>query len=110
MPLIREGTPHELLAAWKLRWVGEIVWDKQILGVGNFIRSRTEVLILAISRNGNVPLLSDSVDQVIASRRGAHSEKPEAAYELLEKVSPGPMIELFARRRRSGWDRWGLEA
>jgi N6-adenosine-specific RNA methylase IME4 len=39
--------------------------------------------------------------------RGKHSEKPEAFLDLVEQVSPGPYVELFARRDRLGWDTWG---
>lgn len=42
--------------------------------------------------------------------RGRHSEKPEAFFDLVEQVSPGPYLELFARRQRLGWDTWGNEA
>lgn len=42
--------------------------------------------------------------------RGRHSEKPEAFIDLVEQVSPGPYLELFARRNRLGWDTWGNEA
>lgn len=36
--------------------------------------------------------------------RGKHSEKPEAFLDLVEQVSPGPYLEIFARRARFGWD------
>jgi N6-adenosine-specific RNA methylase IME4 len=39
--------------------------------------------------------------------RGAHSAKPEAFQDIVESVSPGPYVELFARRARFGWDYWG---
>lgn len=39
--------------------------------------------------------------------RGAHSAKPAAFYDLVERVSPGPYVELFARAPRLGWDHWG---
>ncbi len=42
--------------------------------------------------------------------RGRHSEKPAALYDMVEEVSPGPYLELFARRQRLGWDTWGDEA
>lgn len=42
--------------------------------------------------------------------RGRHSEKPEAFLDLVEQVSPGPYLELFARRARFGWDYWGDES
>jgi N6-adenosine-specific RNA methylase IME4 len=42
--------------------------------------------------------------------RGPHSVKPDAFLDLVEQVSPGPYLELFARRQRLGWDTWGDEA
>lgn len=39
-----------------------------------------------------------------------HSGKPEAFYDLVREVSPGPHLELFARRQRLGWDTWGNQA
>ena len=42
--------------------------------------------------------------------RGSHSQKPDAFLDLVEQVSPGPYLELFARRQRLGWDTWGDEA
>jgi N6-adenosine-specific RNA methylase IME4 len=39
-----------------------------------------------------------------------HSRKPEAFLDLVESVSPGPYLELFARRARFGWDYWGDES
>jgi N6-adenosine-specific RNA methylase IME4 len=38
-----------------------------------------------------------------------HSAKPPELYRLIEEVSPGPHVELFARCEREGWDRWGNE-
>jgi N6-adenosine-specific RNA methylase IME4 len=42
--------------------------------------------------------------------RGKHSAKPEAFLDLVEQTSPGPYLEMFARRQRLGWDTWGNEA
>jgi len=39
--------------------------------------------------------------------RGRHSEKPPAFLDMVEQVSPGPYVELFARAPRLGWDSWG---
>ena len=36
--------------------------------------------------------------------------KPEEFFDIVEKVSPGPYLELFARRQRPGWETWGDEA
>jgi len=42
-------------------------------------------------------------------RRGKHSAKPDHFYALVERMSPAPYIDLFARRQRDGWDVWGDE-
>ena len=39
--------------------------------------------------------------------RAAHSVKPAAFFDMVEQVSPGPYVELFARQPRLGWDHWG---
>ena len=41
--------------------------------------------------------------------RRDHSEKPELFQDMIEQMSPGPRVELFARRMRNGWTCWGNE-
>lgn len=38
-----------------------------------------------------------------------HSQKPDAVYDLIERVSPSPRLELFARQYRHGWEVSGDE-
>lgn len=46
---------------------------------------------------------------VVLAKRSRHSAKPLAFYDLVERVSPAPRLELFAREKRLGWDSWGNE-
>jgi N6-adenosine-specific RNA methylase IME4 len=46
----------------------------------------------------------------MVSRKQEHSKKPDLAYDLIERCSPGPYLELFARNPREGWAQWGDEA
>jgi len=41
--------------------------------------------------------------------RGEHSEKPEAFYDLLNRVTSGDKIDVFARKNREGWKPFGNE-
>ena len=36
-------------------------------------------------------------------------KKPEESYEVFDRMSHEPRIELFARTKREGWDSWGNE-
>jgi N6-adenosine-specific RNA methylase IME4 len=44
-----------------------------------------------------------------ANNHGEHSRKPDTFYKVVEATSPGPRIDLFARRLRAGWDLMGNE-
>jgi MT-A70 len=52
--------------------------------------------------------LPDAVRWRLARRE--HSRKPDEAYARIEALCEGPYLEMFARRRRPGWDSWGTEA
>ena len=48
---------------------------------------------------------------IIRTRKREHSRKPEELYKIIEKCSPGPYLELFARgKREEGWTVWGNQA
>jgi N6-adenosine-specific RNA methylase IME4 len=49
------------------------------------------------------------VHQVVIAPVGAHSEKPDEAYNRIRRLYPGPFLELFGRKRRDGWTVWGNE-
>ena len=59
----------------------------------------------------NTPGFLDTKDFPVCfnAPRGRHSEKPAEFYELIERVTPGPRIDLFARKRHPGFDAWGDE-
>jgi N6-adenosine-specific RNA methylase IME4 len=51
-----------------------------------------------------------ATSSVIHAPRREHSRKPDAAYEMIERMYPSlPKIELFARHERPGWAAWGNE-
>lgn len=116
---------HQLAEAWGFSPKGVIPWikvkkeavrhvtEKQDLraavrmGMGLYVRWVSEFVVFAV--RGNLPALNHDVMGVVFAERRDHSEKPYELYELVEAVSPGPRLELFARAPRSGYEVWGLE-
>jgi N6-adenosine-specific RNA methylase IME4 len=86
------------------------VWVKDRIGMGWYVRGRHEFLLIARRGDMPTPAEADRPDSVIEAPRERHSEKPSAAYDLIERMYPGaPKVELFARRHRPGWVAWGDE-
>jgi N6-adenosine-specific RNA methylase IME4 len=87
------------------------VWDKVEPGTGFWNRNQHELLLVGTRGDIPAPAAGTQWPSLIAAPKGAHSEKPDWAYELIEHHFPNlPKIELNARRRRDGWDAWGFEA
>lgn len=110
--LNREGVGVRTVRAWGFECVSEIVWEKPNFGLGKFPRPQHEILL--VCRRGTLAFRVDNVGSVQRWRQTyengkRHSAKPEAAIDLVEQASPGPYMELFARRQRMGWDVWGNE-
>lgn len=98
-----------LVADLGFRYVTCLTWAKQTIGLGQYFRGQTEHVLFAVL--GSLPIEPAArLSTLISARRSAHSAKPDRFYEIVEQVSPGPRLEMFARRRRVGWDVWGFEA
>jgi N6-adenosine-specific RNA methylase IME4 len=50
-----------------------------------------------------------SVHEAPRPPKGTWGSKPPSFYELVERQSPGPYLELFSRNTRDGWTMWGNE-
>ncbi|HMK98502.1 MAG TPA: MT-A70 family methyltransferase [Acidimicrobiales bacterium] len=79
-------------------------------GVGFYFRNVTEIVLYGTK--GRLRTLGPGRRQVnlFATRKREHSRKPDELYEIIERCSPGPYLELFARQRRPGWWAWGDQA
>ena len=93
--------------------MSEIVWKKRNFGMGKFPRPQHEILL--VCRRGGLPFRLNNIGSVQewaqtypAANVTAPSRK--RAIDLIEQASPGPYVELFARRHRLGWDVWGDES
>ena len=114
--LLPEGLA--VLAAWGFEYKSNVVWHKvrkdggpDGRGVGFYFRNTTELLLFGV-RGKNARTLAPGRSQVniIRTRKREHSRKPDEAYGLIERCSPGPYLELFARGARPGWTVWGNQS
>jgi hypothetical protein len=78
-----------------------------LMGCGYWTRSNTEVCLLAT--RGKPKRQHADIRQGIIAPRREHSRKPDCVYERIERLVPGPYLELFARLHRPGWDCLGHE-
>jgi N6-adenosine-specific RNA methylase IME4 len=114
--LFREGQAAHMARCWDFQPVGEIIWGLPNPGMGAapFVNDHEPILV---ARRGGLPFTSDIWGvgvhfwrQLYVNGGKAHSAKPEGFLDLVESMSPGPRLEMFARRNRLGWDTWGNEA
>jgi N6-adenosine-specific RNA methylase IME4 len=108
VPHLRES--FDVLVAWGFEYKTNIVWVKEKIGLGYFVRNQHELLLVATRGDMPLPSPGNRPSSVIDAPRREHSRKPDEAYELIERMySELPKIELFARQARPGWDVWGNE-
>jgi N6-adenosine-specific RNA methylase IME4 len=99
-----------IVEAWGFKPSALLTGCKEPMGLGfggAFVPTTEHVLF---ARRGKDIRKARSDSTWFRFKRGEHSAKPEAFLDLVETVSPGPYLELFARRNRLGWDTWGNES
>ncbi len=109
-----------VLKAWGFEFVTAITWDKQHIGMGRWVRDRTEHLL--IGKRGDFPglIMGTQPESLYSEVKGGHSRKPVWFAEMIDRLFPEMRkLELFQRKASLGdgdirlngfWDFWGFEA
>ncbi len=114
--LLPEGL--EVMRAWGFSYKTNIIWEKvrkdgmpDGRGVGFYFRNVTEILLFGIrgEKNRTLDPGRSQVNLIRAIKR-EHSRKPDEFISLIERCSPAPFLEMFARGSRRDWDMWGNQA
>ena len=98
----------DVMRAWGFKYLAPIHWIKPS-GAGMWFVHRTQTMLFGYRGKCRFPLARYKPNLFTSGLPKRHSEKPEEAFTLIEAVSPGPRLELFARRAREGWTVWGNE-
>ena len=97
---------YDIAAGWGFKVSKPLIWCKEPMGFfGPPYVSSAEFCLFA--RRGTLKAISRADRQWWVFPRGPHSVKPAGLMDIVEQVSPGPYLELFARQPRLGWDAWG---
>jgi N6-adenosine-specific RNA methylase IME4 len=98
---------YDVMEAWGFTPRSPLTWIKPRLGLGNFLRNSTEHLIMGT--RGRIQVNFRGQPTWLFAPLQDHSHKPEEQYAVIERISDGPYLELFARRHQPGWDAWGAQ-
>lgn len=105
----------DVLKAWgfKYKTVG-FYWAKRTktnngwhIGTGYHTRANPEQCLLAT--RGSPKRLVKDVEKLVVEPVREHSRKPDSIRTQIQRLYPGPYLEMFARSSTSGWDAWGNE-
>lgn len=116
----REGMAARVARDWGFEPCGEIIWGLPNAGMGSppFGNDHEPVLVAKRGRprieHGDylgVWFWKQVYEYGAAGvPQKVHSAKPPGFLELVEQISDGPRLEMFAREGRLGWDSWGDES
>ena len=91
-----------VMDAWGFEYKSMFIWVKPQMGIGNYWRVSHEILLLGV--RGDAKRFAEHRHKSwLEIPRGKHSAKPEELRQIIERVSPGPFLELFGRNQVPGW-------
>lgn len=102
------GSATKVAKSWGFRPLTTLVWVKPQLGLGYYVRNCHEHVVFGV-RGSPGPFKDQSIRSDFTADRRRHSAKPQALYDIVERATDGPYLELFARAPREGWTVWGNE-
>jgi N6-adenosine-specific RNA methylase IME4 len=95
-----------VIDSWGFEYRSCFVWVKPQMGIGNYWRVSHEFLLLGI--RGDAKRFNEHNHMSwLQADRTKHSAKPDEIRGIIERVSPGPFLELFGRGEVTGWTVFG---
>ncbi|WP_170475207.1 MT-A70 family methyltransferase [Ruegeria arenilitoris] len=99
-----------VFSAWGFKYVSQLVWTKERIGTGFWVRNQHEICLLMKRGKFPCPKPAPFETSIIGPWQGRHSEKPEFLQDRIDQIWPAvPKLEMFARRVRPGWALFGNE-
>ena len=94
-----------ILTHWNFDYKGMIIWDKEKMGIGTWLRFQCEFCLVGIK--GKPVWEHKDIRDIIREPRRQHSRKPECFYKMIEDNFIGRKLDYFYGVKREGWDQYG---
>lgn len=95
----------DLLKKWGFEYKATMVWNKEKMGMGTWLRMQCEFCLVAIKGK---PFWQNTTERDILSEgRREHSRKPDGFFTMVNKICLGRKLEYFSREAREGWEVFG---
>ena len=95
----------EIMEHWGFTYKGTLVWNKEKMGIGTWLRFQCEFCLLGIK--GKPLWENKDIRDYISEPKRKHSEKPDCFYEMIDKKFTGLKLDYFGRKQREGWVVYG---
>lgn len=94
-----------VIRAWGFTYKSCFVWVKPQMGIGNYWRVSHEFLLFGT--RGKCPFGARNEMSWGNFNRTRHSSKPDEIRKKIERVSPGPFLEMYGRKTVKKWTVYG---
>lgn len=95
----------DILKTWGFQYKATLVWDKEKMGMGAWLRMQCEFCLIGIK--GRPYWDNTKYRDIIRESRREHSRKPDSFFEMVENITLGRKLEYFSREKRNGWEVFG---
>lgn len=95
----------ELMDKWGFEYKANLVWDKEKIGMGAWLRMQCEFCLVGIK--GKPVWNNTKWRDIIREPRREHSRKPEIFYTMIEEITVGRKLNFFSREEKEGWTSYG---
>jgi len=93
----------EVVDAWGFTYRSMLTWEKNRVGTGWWLRNKSEHLIFA-AKSKKLRRTPRSHTTMLHAKWRKRNKKPDEVFDIIEDLSPGPWLELFATQEHPGWD------
>jgi N6-adenosine-specific RNA methylase IME4 len=95
----------DILEKWNFQYKATLVWDKEKMGMGAWLRMQCEFCLIGIK--GKPYWDNTTYRDILREPRREHSRKPDSFFEMVNNVTLGRRLEYFSREKRNGWEVFG---